>query len=98
MNLFINPSLNELRNLLSRTNNETDIHHIVVDYDGEVLIDPELQQPDLNLDRFKFKVNLYDRPKNFIKSKSNKLRALFNSLMAGWEAPLDAYNAKGAVN
>jgi hypothetical protein len=85
MNLFFNPSLSELRKLIRESNNEKEVHHIVVDYDGEVLIDPELEQPELNLDRFKCRINLYERPKNFIKSKSEKLIALFNHLMEGWE-------------
>lgn len=85
MNLFFNPSLSELRKLIRETNNEKEVHHIVVDYDGEVLIDPELKHPGLNLDRFKFKINLYERPKNYIRSKSEKLISLFNNLMEGWE-------------
>jgi hypothetical protein len=85
MNLFFNPSLGELRKLIRETNNEKEVHHIVVDYDGEVLIDPEIEQPELNLDRFKFRINLYERPKNFIRSKSEKLISLFNNLMEGWE-------------
>lgn len=85
MNLFFNPSVNELRKLIRETNNEKEVHHIVIDYDGEVLIDPEITQPELNLDRFKFRINLYERPKNFIKSKSEKLVTLFNKLMEGWE-------------
>jgi hypothetical protein len=94
MNLFFNPSISELRKLIRETDNEKEVHHIVVDYDGEVLIDPDLNQPELNLDRFKFRINLYERPKNFIRNKSRKLRDLMNNLLEGWEGNTNA----GALN
>jgi hypothetical protein len=94
MNLFFNPSISELRKLIRETDNEKEVHHIVVDYDGEVLIDPDLNQPEINLDRFKFRINLYERPKNFIRNKSRKLRDLLNNLLEGWEGNTNA----GALN
>ena len=97
MNLFFNPSLSELRKLIRESDNEKEVHHIVVDYDGEVLVDPELDKPEL-LDRFKFRINLYERPKNFIRNKSEKLRLLLNNLIEGWENGSNGYHTKGAVN
>ena len=85
MNLFLNPSLSELQKLITKTDSSKTEHNIVVDYDGEVLIDPDLQQPDINLDRFKFRISLYEMPKDYINRGSKWMKKLLNSLVEGWE-------------
>lgn len=97
MNLFLNPSINELRRLMRDNDNEKTVHDIVVDYDGEVLVDPDLKQPELKPERFKFRIRLHERPRNFVRDKSEKLRQLFNKLVDGWENSTGSYQAEGAV-
>ena len=75
MNLFFNPSISEFRKLLSKTNNGLPVHDLVIDYDGEVLIDPHIQQPELDLDRFKVHVQLRD---------NNQFKKLFNFILRAW--------------
>lgn len=58
MNLFFNPSISEFKKLLMRTENDLSVHDLVIDYDGEVLLDPQLKQPWLDLDKFKVHVQL----------------------------------------
>ena len=58
MNLFLNPSLREFRKLFGKGGTRHEIHHVVLDYDGEVLVDPQLEQPDLDLKKFKVHVQL----------------------------------------
>lgn len=98
MNLYLNPSLSELRKLISENDNEKEVHHLVVDFDGEVLLDPELKQPELNLDRFKIKINIYERPRDYIRNKSEKLKVLLNNLLENWEKSSSGFKTKGAVS
>ena len=75
MNLFFNPSISEFKKLLNNTDNSLTVHDLVIDYDGEVLIDPHLQQPELDLDRFKVHVQLRD---------NSHFRKLFNFILRAW--------------
>lgn len=72
MNLFFNPSISDLQKLLSKAVKNKPIHDLVIDYDGEVLIDPQVEQP---LNKFKFRIQM---------SKKTGLISLFLSLMEGW--------------
>jgi hypothetical protein len=85
MNLFINPSLHELRKLFSQCDTSTPNHNLVVDYDGEVLIDPDLEQPEIDLDRFKYRVRLQSISKDYINRGSLWMRNLLNNLVYCWE-------------
>lgn len=85
MNLFINPSIQELDKLLSQCDASTPNHNLVVDYDGEVLIDPDLQQPEIDLDRFKFRIRLQATGKDLLNRGSNWMRNLLNNLVYCWE-------------
>ena len=84
MNLFLNPQKRELHKLISQTDNGKKIHDVVVDYDGEVLIDPDLEQPNLDLNKFKVRVRLSDRLTNALDVQSNQLQMLFNNLQKAW--------------
>jgi hypothetical protein len=75
MNLFFNPSPTEFRKLLMKADNGLSVHDLVIDYDGEVLLDPHLQQPHLDLDKFKVHVQLRGY---------NHFRKLFDFLMRAW--------------
>jgi hypothetical protein len=75
MNLFSNPSLSEFQKLISKVTNGKAVHDLVLDYDGEVLIDPQLEQPDLDLDKFKVHIRL---------QSLQPLKNLFNYLLNAW--------------
>jgi hypothetical protein len=75
MNLFLNPSLREFRKLFGKGGVQTEVHHVVLDYDGEVLVDPQLEQPDLDLKKFKVHVQL---------RSLKPLHDLFQYLMNAW--------------
>ena len=85
MNLFINPSLKELSKLLSQCDASAPNHNIVVDYDGEVLIDPDLEQPEIDLDKFKLRVRLHATSKDLFNRGSLWMRNLLNNLVYCWE-------------
>jgi hypothetical protein len=89
MNLYFNPQERELHKLISQTDNGKKVHDVVVDFDGEVLIDPELEQPGLDLNKFKVHVRLSDRLIRALNVQSNHLRSLFNNLQQAWN---DKYN------
>ena len=75
MNLFLNPSLSEFQKLVNQVRNGRPVHDVVLDYDGEVLIDPQVEQPGLDLKKFKMHLRLKSlRP----------LRDLFTCLLQAW--------------
>ena len=89
MNLFINPSLSDLYQLICKAKNTTPIHDLVVDYDGEVLIDPQLEQPELQPKKFKFHLQFNELTKKAILTGSNNLKALYNNLKNAWDNETD---------
>jgi hypothetical protein len=89
MNLFFNPQKRELHKLIAQVDNSKPIHDVVVDYDGEVLIDPDLEHPNLDLNKFKVRVRLSDRLTRALDVQSNHLHSLFNNLQQAWN---DKYN------
>jgi hypothetical protein len=54
MNLFYNPSISEFAALFGQSGNATGNYNIVVDFDGEVLLDREGALTDAKLKKFKF--------------------------------------------
>ena len=82
MNLFTNPSLFEFRKLFTKAGNSHAVHHVVVDFDGEVLIDPHLEQPNLDLRKFMVHVQLRS-----LKS----MRDLFQYLVNAWNGIDDGH-------
>jgi len=84
MNLFYNPSISELRQLVDSGHKSLDKHHVVVDFDGEVIIDPEMKYKGISLNRFKFHTTISESVKN----NTRGLKALFETL-------LEAYNGNG---
>jgi len=93
MNLFFNPQKRDLHKLISQANPEKKVHDLVVDYDGEVLIDPQLEQPELQPKKFKLHVQFNELTKKAILTGSNNLKTLFNNLKNAWESGADYRNA-----
>lgn len=81
MNLFYEPTLTELRQLVDSGNQSLNVHNVVVDFDGEVIIDPETKYKGIDLNRFKFRTQINQA----IKGNARSMKALFETL-------LDAYN------
>jgi len=86
MNLFLNPSVDELHSLIQNAPEAKNIHDVVLDYDGEVLIDPQLELPDIDLSKFKFRVQLTEFSKRALAMGSAPLRFLFNNLLMAWNS------------
>jgi hypothetical protein len=84
MNLFYQPSIADLRQLVKAGKKSLSVHNIVVDYDGEVIIDPEMKYAGIGLNRFKFHTQISQSVKNNARSMS----MLFENLLA-------AYNNNG---
>ena len=90
MNLFHKPSLAELASLIESKTHEADQYNVIVDFDGEVLIDSDatVGEPVLNRYKFYFKsMNPKQHPGEsigFIKF----LTRLFKNLMFCWEKDL----------
>ena len=89
MNLFLNPSVSELHNLLQNAPESKIIHDVVIDYDGEVLIDPQLEHPELDLSKFKFRVQLTEFSKRALAKGSNSLKYLLTNLLNAWNSSND---------
>jgi len=49
MNLFYDPSITELRQLVDSAEKSINVHNVVVDFDGEVIIDPEMKYKGIDL-------------------------------------------------
>ena len=80
MNLFYNPSITELRQLVDSANNSVDKHNVVIDFDGEVIIDPEMKYKGIPLSKFKFHTTVTESVKNNARS----LKALFETLLEAY--------------
>jgi len=85
MNLFHKASVTELEKLINTTDEKTPVHTIVVDYDGEVVIDPELKLPDADLNKFKYRVQISTFNKAYFKRGSKWMHNLFKQLLKGWQ-------------
>ena len=84
MNLFLNPSVDELRSLLENASESKNVHDVVLDYDGEVLIDPQLEHPELDLNKFKFRMPLSELSQRALEMGTAPIRYLYNSLIRAW--------------
>ena len=85
MNLYNDPSLTGLRQLVDTGKKSLPVHHIVVDYDGEVIIDPETKFAGIGLNRFKFHTQISQS----VKGNARSLKVLLESLLNAFNgAPL----------
>ena len=96
MNLFHNPSVDELQSLIQSASATKNVHDVVVDYDGEVLIDPQVSQPNLDLNKFKFRVQLTEFSKRALSLSSAPLRYLYNNLLRAWDGDGEFTNSSMA--
>jgi len=81
MNLFYDPSITELRQLLDSAEKSINVHNVVVDFDGEVIIDPEMKYKGIDLNRFKFRTQISQA----IKGNARSMRALFETLLEAYQ-------------
>ena len=86
MNLFYDPSLLALRQLVNNAKASQPVHNVAVDFDGEVIIDPELHFPNVDINRYMFHTNI-----NTVENKENNLHSLFNKLIEAFNGNAD-YN------
>ncbi len=86
MNLFYDPSLLALRQLVNNANASQPVHNVAVDFDGEVIIDPEMHFPNVAINRYKYHTSI-----NTAENKESNLRQLFNKLV-------DAFNGNADYN
>ena len=86
MNLFHDPSILGLRQLVDTADKSLPVHNIVIDYDGEVIIDPEKKFAHVSLNRFKFHTKVHQSVKN----NARCMKILFETLV-------NAYNSSPAI-
>ena len=86
MNLFTNPSARQLRQLLIKAEKKHSVHEVVVDFDGEVLVDPQLRQPNLDLNKFKVHLQFSEHAGKALSLGTKRLKELLNSLLDDWKA------------
>jgi hypothetical protein len=84
MNLFNEPSLASLRQLVDTAKKSLHMHNLVIDFDGEVIIDPETKYTSVSLNRFKFHTQI----SHSVKYSARSMNVLFETL-------LSAYNNTG---
>ncbi|MBS1686103.1 MAG: hypothetical protein JSS76_15265 [Bacteroidetes bacterium] len=85
MNLFFDSGASALRDLVASADPKLYVHNIAVDYDGEVIIDPELHYPAVDLDRYKFCIQVRKSSLHNMR----KLQTLYQALLSTFKfAPL----------
>ena len=94
MNLFYKPSLSELANLIDQNTLTSPQYHVIVDFDGEVLIDHQASLSPAALSKYKFHFtmsgkNLFGQTDRYL----NYLNQQFKNLVFCWEK-----NITGRVN
>ncbi len=79
MNLFYNPSIFALRQLVDTANAQEPVHNIAVDYDGEVIVDPEKHYPQVDLKRYKYHTCVKLDSEGKVRELFRELVAIFNA-------------------
>lgn len=90
MNLYYEPTMFELKRLIDTAHKSLTAHNIVVDYDGEVIIDPELKYPNVSLNKFKF----HTRINQAAGYSERRLQALYRMLKNAYEGKVTAMHIK----
>lgn len=80
MNLFYDPSILALRQLVDTASYAQPVHNIAVDFDGEVIIDPEKHYPGVALHKYKFCTQINETDK----SKDSVLLSLYKTLVGAF--------------
>ncbi len=94
MNLFYQPSVTELRQLINSANKSFTRHNIVIDFDGEVIIDPETKYKGIDLNRFKFRTTITES----VKSNARSLKALFDTLLEAYHKNNNGFELHSRFN
>jgi hypothetical protein len=101
MNLFYHPSLSDLAELFTRREKPTGNFNIIVDYDGEVLIEKEGKIPEDTLRRFKFYIkDLHASLHSGFRSarKLKLLNDIYKSIMFCWEQDISGPIRPDTIN
>jgi hypothetical protein len=77
MNLNYDSSHTSLLELIATADTSLETHNLAIDFDGEVIIDPELYFPQVPLEKYKFCTHVRD----ISLRKSEMVQALFRSLI-----------------
>ena len=84
MNLHYDHSTPALIELISKADTKLLAHNIALDYDGEVIIDPELHYPQVDLRRYKFHTQI----RSASMRNMRKLQALQTALLSAYSETL----------
>ncbi len=91
MNLFYDPSISALRQLVDSSDKSVKVHNVVVDFDGEVIIDPEMKYEGIALNRFKFHTKISQS----ISKNAKGMKALFETLLEAYSRGEQAIQLHG---
>jgi hypothetical protein len=80
MNLFYDPSIIGLRQLIDTADKSLSVHNIVIDYDGEVIIDPEKKYSSVGLNRYKFRTKMHQS----VLRNAESMKLLLNRLVVAY--------------
>lgn len=96
MNLFYTPTLTELSELIAQTSNYDNDYDIIVDNDGQVLLEPDKEVKPTLFKKFKFYIKgLHGKGQigNTAAKNLRYLNQLYKNLLFCWEN-----NIKGEIN
>ena len=94
MNLNCDTTTEALYELISAADTSLPEHNIVIDYDGEVLIDPELYYPNVSVTRYKF----YTQVSDTMLHVADVVQVLHEALMTVFESQPHDINYFGDLN
>ena len=86
MNLHYDHSTPALIELIAKADTKLLSHNIALDYDGEVIIDPELHYPQVDLKRYKFHTQI----RSASMRNMRKIQALLTALHSAYRESLRA--------
>ncbi len=90
MNLNYSATTEQLTELIERAQH-TSTHNLVIDFDGEVVIDPEVCYPEVALERYKFSTKILDASLRNLETAQALYAALYVIYESLEEPRLPAY-------
>lgn len=93
MNLNYSATTEQLTELIERAQ-QTSMHNLVIDFDGEVVIDPEVYYPEVALDRYKFSTKILDASLRNMETAQALYAALYVIYDSLQEPQIDVYAAQ----
>ncbi len=84
MNLIYDQTPDAISELIVKADKSLFVHNVAVDFDGEVIIDPERHYPDVDIKRYKFCTQIKDASLRNVK----KMQALHRVLMSTFKEQL----------